>query len=316
MALSPPPPDRAAWLALRNRSVGSSEQATLWGVEADYAPSLFKLWHIKAGLASDTFAGNRLTKWGLLLEEVIATAVAEEKGWTVRKGRYAVADDTPGMAATLDFEIDRDPTGQHLGPGILETKNVQWLIARRYWTEEEPPPHIILQLQHQFACTGYSWGAIGALVGGNELRILPFTADPDIIASSKQRVTDFWRSIAENRPPPADGGAGVPEVLRQMYPEVGDPAIDLSGDNEFSTQIDELIEASAARKAAEKRYHAASNALMAKLGPHRRGFTRDGFSASIVVVKERPTRPARIGDMIPGRAESRSVRVQSASGIL
>ena len=83
-----------------------------------------------------------------------------------RRAPHVVAQGEAGAAP--DREIgDR-------GGGVLEIKTVDWLVRARLG--REPPPHILLQLQAQLGVTGREWGAVAALVGGNELRIWEYQA--------------------------------------------------------------------------------------------------------------------------------------------
>ena len=158
--------DSPEWHALRLAHVGASEVAALFQCQPDYALDAWSLWQVKAGRAPYPALNSPRARWGLKLEEVIAEACAEEQGWEIRKGGYAKDPTCPRLGASLDSVILSDPDED--GPGLLECKNVDWLQHRRKWENGEPPLHILLQLQHQIAASGYMWGAIGALVGGNQ----------------------------------------------------------------------------------------------------------------------------------------------------
>ncbi len=297
------PATRDEWLAQRMEQVGASEVAALWGVQADYALSHFALWHVKNRSAEPPEVGSPRTRWGQRLEEVVAMAAAEERGWTVRKGRRAICDDCPGLSASLDFEIEGDPLGEHEGPGVLETKNVDWLVHRRSWTDNEPPLQILLQLQAQLAATGWSWGVVAALVGGNDLRLYPYSAKRGLIADMKVRVTAFWQSIKEGKPPPVDGSDGASHVLRKLYPDLVDDALDMGGSNEWVDAVAEFIKTSEQRRAVNKAYDLHKNRIAAMLGTHRRGYG-EGYSVNVSVIPDNPGRPAEPGEIIGKRAGS------------
>ena len=299
MTLRPIPADRAEWLAQRERYIGSSEVAALFGLQAAYGLSHFALWHVKRGIEPPPVEGPRIA-WGTRLEEVIALAYAEETGATVTPGRYAV-DDTAQMAASLDFEIAADPENEYEGPGILETKNVDWLVHRRSWTDGEPPPHILLQLQHQLACTGFKWGVIAAIIGGNELRTYRYAARPALAADIRKRVTAFWASAS---PPPVDGSDGAAHVLRELYPEPVDDAADMRDNNEWPEAVQAFIEAGAAQREAKAVYDEAKNRVVALLGPYKRAWG-GGYSVSTAITPAKPPRSARPEEVISGRAEVR-----------
>ena len=300
----------AEWHALRARHVGASEVAILFGVAPDYMPGLFSLWHIKAGKAPPPQVHNARTRWGLLLEDAIAAGAAEREGWDVRPGQYASLD---GLGATLD-RIIAVPGPNDVGcegPGALELKNADWLQHVRTWGDE-PPTHILLQLQAQLAATGYSWGAVAVLVGGNDLRIYRYAARPKLQADILRRVGAFWGSIREGRVPQPDGNDDTFRVLRVLDPEVVDDAVDLTTDNAAPILCAEYLAAATEAKAAEARRKEAAAGLLAKLGGHRWAQV-SGFKLSQAVTEAKPDSVITadmVGQIITGRAESRRITVK------
>lgn len=295
------------WHAIRARHVGGSEVAALFGVQPDYAMSHYALWHVKAGLAPPPVVDNPRVKWGLRLERAIADAAAEENGWTIEPGGYRTDETTPGLGCTLDFVIAADPAEE--GPGVLEIKNADWLVHRRSWSDGEPPLHILLQLQHQLAATGYGWGVVGCLVGGNDLRLYRYKARPKLIGEIRAKVAAFWASIDAGKPPPVDGSDSATAVLRALYPEPVDEIADLTADNELPGLCADLLNASERRRAAEKDEQAAKNAIAAKLGNHLAAEC-EGFRIRVAVTPEKPDRVAEPGEIIKGRAASRRLSIK------
>jgi predicted phage-related endonuclease len=302
--LIPMPESRDEWLALRGKYVGASEVSALFGVQVAYALDHFALHHVKAGNAPAPPVDGPRVKWGRRLEIIVAEAVAEEHGYSVYKGRFAIADDCPRMSASLDFEIEADVQGEFEGPGILETKVVDWMVHRRSWTDDEPPIHVLLQLQHQLGCTGYKWGIVAGLVGGNDLKIYRYAARPKLIADIKLLVVKFWADIEAGRVPDTSGSESSGEVLRSLYSAPIDDAIDMSGSNEWSESVAQFIEAAAIRKSANEAYDDAKNRVVALLGNHKRGWG-SGYSVNTAITAAKPDRPAREGEIIRGRAETR-----------
>jgi putative phage-type endonuclease len=312
MPLIPMPASREEWLEMRTRYVGASQCAALWGVQANYSLSHWALWQIKAGHAPEPQIDGPRLRWGRELEKVVGLAYAAETNATVTTGRYAIADDCPGMAASLDFEIEADPDGEFTGPGVLETKNTDWLIHKRTWTDGEPPLHILLQLQHQLGCTGYGWGVIAALIGGNDLRFYRYAARPGLIAQIKERIRAFWASVAEDRPPPVDGSDSAATVLRALYPETTDEPLDLTFDNELPDICSRLLDASTRRRDAEKAEAEAKNQLAAKVEGHTRVHAA-GYWINVAVTAAKPESTITadmVGNKLPGRKEARRYSVK------
>lgn len=306
MAILPIPSDRASWLALRRKYIGASEVAALFGLQADYQPGLFALWQQKAGrLPEEDIQGERL-RWGLLLEDAIAQACREMRGWDVQPGVYATHE--CGLGATLD-RIVMQAEGME-GAGPLEMKNLDTAVFMRSWKDGgEPPMHIQLQLQAQLLVTGAQWGAVAALVGGNRLETYIERPRPAIQAEIVKRVAEFWRRVRDDEPPAPDGSDSAFRALVALTPELGSEPADLRDDEEAALLAEEAVKAAEARKEAEKAEKAAKNLLLAKIGAHRWAMIH-GFRSSIRITPENPGRTAVPGEIIGARKGSRSLVVE------
>jgi predicted phage-related endonuclease len=272
------PRSEAEWHALRRRFVGGSEVAALFGVQQKYQHSAYALWHIKGGHIADPGESpeeedEERIQWGVALEAIIAAEAAKRWFWKIEKGAYAVDDTTPGLGATLDYVIaqhsEDDP--RCIGPGALEVKNVDAFIHARSWSGDEPPLHIVLQLQHQLAASGFAWGAIAALVGGNRLRIWRYFPRPRIIAEIRKRVTEFWASIEAGRPPPTDGLASTAQALRSLYPELAAPEVEVA-DVALATDCAGFLVEQEFLRAAKTRLLGHKNAIIARAEGNARLF--------------------------------------------
>lgn len=304
MKMLPIPDDKAAWHALRGRHVGASEVAALFHAQPAYAPGLRALWEVKAGRVARQDISHERAAWGLRLEEAIAAAAEMETGWKVLPGQYASRE---GLGATLDRIIPApaqdDMDAGFAGPGVLELKNVDWLVARRGWGGE-PPLHILLQLQAQLAATGYAWGAVAALVGGNELRLWRYSARPKLVEEILRRVSAFWESVADGNPPPPDGSDATFRALIELSGEVEDMQADLSADNEAPELAARYRAIEATLKPLEAEKAEIRNRLFEKLGAAKYGFA-GSFRIAQAVTAPKPDREAKPGEIIRGRAESR-----------
>ena len=295
------------WHARRLSVVGASEVAALFGVQQPYQMGLFELWHVKAGLVPAPDVQGERIEWGNDLEAAIASVAARRQGWIIEAGDHVTDSTTPGLGATLDFRI----LGGHdeIGHGVLEIKNVDWLQHRAKWTDAEPPEHILLQLQHQLAASGCAWGYVAALIGGNRLELYRFEARPKLIAEIRRRVTAFWQSIAEGKPPAVDGSDGTFRTLAALHPELTPDEIDLRGSNEFGVACHAAVAAADRRKAAEKEEDEAKARVLALLDGHKTGW--DGaWRASVAVTPAKPDRLAEPGEIIKGRKEARRLTIK------
>lgn len=300
------------WHAIRAKHIGASEVAALFDMQPGYAMSRYALWMVKSGRAEPPEVGGERVFWGTRLESLIAEVTAEAEGWTIRKGGYASDDLCPGLGASLDYEIVGSPELEaegFIGDGILECKAVDWLVHQKSWTNEEPPTFILLQLQTQCAARGYSWGAVGALVSGNERRIYKYQARPNLIADIRRRAAEFWQSIRENRQPPVDGSESAARVLAQLYPEIADDAIDMSTNNEWSSVAHAFFNAGVSRREANAAYDEAKNRVVEILGGHKRAYG-NGWQINTSITPENLGREPRPGELIGVKKEVRKFTVK------
>jgi putative phage-type endonuclease len=308
----------AEWHAHRLSFIGGSEVCALFGVEPETFPSHYALWHIKQGLTPAPHLDDERVTWGSRLERAIARGAAREEGWALRKGGYAMADDTPGMGCSLDGIITKPGPKERAegvtGPGVLQVKNVDFGVYKARWLNGMPPEHIVLQVQHEMACTGFSWCAVAALVGGNSLKVVRIKASLRTADRIKAAVNAFWQSIRDNRPPPVDRSDSTADVLRAMR-EVLDPDNDAPYDLSHVPGIDAICfglnTASADRLEAEKIEQGWKNRLIAAMGNHTRAVVpAAGYAIDVAITAARPARRAQLGEIIPGRAESRRYTVK------
>lgn len=304
------------WYAMRLKYVGGSEISGLWGVQPEFGQSQFTLHMVKSGRIPapdvDDSPGSRIW-FGIQLEPVIARMAAGLYQWDIEKAGYYTDDTTPGMGASLDFVIKQPgPAEKELGftgPGALQIKNTAWLNWAREWVNGEPPQWILLQLQHEIACAGFTWGAIVVMVDGNTLPVYRYAARPRIIEGIREKVTDFWTAVREGNPPQTDASSSTADALRALYPSVPTPEpLDMRGHNRFPDLAAQFIVARENKRESERRYDDAKNEMEALL----EGATwaeSDEFKVHVAVVKESLPRAPKPGEMIGGRKSSRRITV-------
>lgn len=266
----PIPSDRAEWLKLRQGYIGGSEIACLFDAQPPYQHSKFSLWNYKAAHLPREFDESiERARWGILMEPVVAHEAARVEGWAIEHGGFATDDTTPGMSATLDYRVlSHSETAPGLiGPGVLEIKCVDYLVYKQTWGGS-PPLHIELQHQHQMACSGYAWGAIAALISGNELKIWKRRARPKLIDQIRERVAAFWLSIEKRIPPSVDGTDSTAETLKALYAVAVDEEADIP--DELIGPVAEAcavyLQEAAMRIAGERRETAVKNLIRVAMG--------------------------------------------------
>ena len=302
--------DAATWHAARAKVVGASEVSALFGAQPPYAMSHYTLWMVKSGRIAPPDVPGERPKWGLRLEEIIGAAVAEEHGWLVERPilRHITHPRVAGMGCTLDFVAKKNGVN-----GVIETKNSDWLIHKRQWGDE-PPTHVLLQLQHQLSCCDAEWGAVACLVGGNHLEVYEYDRNAKIVAEIERRVAVFWQSIRDGKVPPVDGSDSTAGTLHTLFPEddgIEVPA-DLTADNILPELCGQYIDALTREKVADEDRTKARNAILAKLGEHREAWCQ-GYLIKAPAIPYNPgtlITEAMVGTFIGARKGSRRLSLK------
>jgi putative phage-type endonuclease len=271
--------ERAAWLEARRLGIGASDAAAVLGVSPWKGP--LALYAEKLGLVDEDAERAELERmeWGLALEPVIAVRFQRDTGRTIEDpGPYTLWRHrvVKWMLATLD-RVQHAPDKD--GPGVLEIKNVG-RYNRDEWADGDPPLHYQVQVQHQLAVTGYTWGSLAVLFGGNEFAWLDLERNDDFIAAMVEREADFWRRVEAHDPPPPDATESCRDVLGKLFPrEVGGKVVALPPE---AAEWDRLrIEAMDAEERCKKTRLAAENYLKAALGDAEAGILSDGTRYSL-----------------------------------
>jgi putative phage-type endonuclease len=193
------PKSEAEWLELRTHDITSTEVSALFGL-SPYMTE-YELYHVKTGQAEDSFKENTRTKWGKRLEGAIAKGVAEDLDINIVPYKHYVRhSDEPHMGSSFDFRIVDHPKGD----GNFEIKNVDGLIWKQKWSDDEAPDHIELQVQHQMEVADVEWTLICALVGGNEPKFIYRDRDREVGAGLRAGVGNFWQKVADEQVPIPD----------------------------------------------------------------------------------------------------------------
>jgi len=268
------PTDRSHWLELRSKVITSTEVPALFGLSP--YKTAFELWHEKRGQVSE-FNSNERVKWGTRLEASIASGIAEDMSWNIRKKDEFIWDDELKLGASFDFEIENPKA-------ILEIKNVDSLQFSRGWIIDgdniESPPHIELQIQTQLAVSGLDKAWIGALIGGNRVELLERNRDEKIIEAIKKKVSEFW---ARTTPPEIDWARDSNFII-SLYGE-SDPGkvIDATGNIEIENLAKAYKEYGAAAKEAEEKKAAVKAQILSKIDRAEKVFGEWGSISSKMI---------------------------------
>ncbi len=174
----------------------STESAALFGLHP--RTTEFELWHRKKdGVIVEVEDNNRM-KWGRRFEAPIAEGMAEDLGVEVEPFKeYLTHPEEPRMGSSFDYKM----TDKHGNVGLMEVKNVGVDVYRNVWSEEEAPPFIEIQVQHEMEVAGMDFCLIVALVGGNDPKTIWRNRDRAMGLRIRHRIHTFWKSIEANEPP-------------------------------------------------------------------------------------------------------------------
>lgn len=274
--------------SLRARHVGASEVAALFGCGYQ---SHFQLWHEKKGdLAHTDYSDNERVVLGRCLEQGIAQAATELYGYPLLKATsYYTDEECPGLGATPDYMLVREA-----GVFPAEVKNASWGSFKDNWIIHEdgyaePPLRFSLQVQVQLACTNAAAGLLIALVSGDRIIRCEIPRHEEAIAEIRRRVDLFWHSIEHNDEPPAEMPADMDAAKRVWH--AGDGTVDLRGDPDVESWLNQLAELRDMRK----RLEADADVIEAKVMAYcvQNQYAAVTANAGRISCKQREAKPAR-----------------------
>lgn len=231
------PKDRAEWLQYRKSGIGSSEVATIVGLNPFETP--LQLWRRKMGLDApkeETFA----MKAGHYLEDAVAQFWHDETGRDIIKSSaidwIIRSDEKPYMQVSPDRTYWLDGKHSNSNKGILECKTTQLAVDG-----DDLPKHWFCQVQYQLGVAGIEQGSIAWLTQGREFGYRDIRFAPDFFGWLSDSVERFYvDNIQGNKEPEA---INVADVLLKYNRHTDGKVIEVS---------DEIFSAYEQLKAARK----------------------------------------------------------------
>lgn len=183
------PKDHNEWLEYRKSGIGSSEVATILGLNPWETP--YQLWRRKVGLdepKTETFA----MKAGHYLEDAVSQFWHDETGreiikssagdWLIRDEHRKFLQVSPDRTYWLAGEKhNRD------NKGILECKTTQMSVS-----SDDIPKTWFCQVQYQLGVAGLREGSLAWLCSGREFGYKDLAFVPDFYAWIVEEVEKFW----------------------------------------------------------------------------------------------------------------------------
>lgn len=202
------PKDRAEWLKHREQGIGSSEVATIVGLNPWETP--YQLWRRKLGIDPPQ-QENFAMKAGHYLEDAVAQFWHDETGRDIIKASAVdwliVSDAHPYMRVSPDRTYWLDEGRSPSNKGILECKTTQMAIV----DSDDIPKHWFCQVQYQLGVAELEHGSLAWLCAGREFGYKDLTLVPDFFAWLCEEVQRFWTDNVLGKQEPS--AANVQDVL-------------------------------------------------------------------------------------------------------
>ena len=221
------PKSREEWLEVRKNGIGSSEVATIVGLNPWETP--YQLWRRKLGIdppAQENFA----MRAGHYLEDAVSQFWHDETGREVIKasaGDWIIRDDKrPYMQVSPDRTYWLDGSHTKDNKGILECKTTQKSIDA-----DNIPKHWFCQVTYQLGVAGYKQGSLAWLCSGREFGYADITFVPDFYEWLVDEVVKFWHDCIKGGKEPS--AVSVQDVLLR-YNRHTDSKVTEVGDNIFT----------------------------------------------------------------------------------
>lgn len=183
------PESREEWLKYRESGIGSSEVATIVGLNPWESP--YQLWRRKIGIDAPK-EENFAMKAGHYLEDAVARFWQDETGCEIIKRSaidwLIVNTDKPYMRVSPDrtFWLNGLPKSAS-NKGILECKTTQMSIDA-----DDLPKHWFCQVQYQLGVAELRQGSLAWLCSGREFGYKDLTLVPDFYGWLCEEVDRFW----------------------------------------------------------------------------------------------------------------------------
>ncbi len=218
------PKTRAEWLELRQKGIGSSEVATIVGLNPFETP--YELWRRKRGLDApkdESFA----MRAGHYLEDAVARFWHDETGRSIIKssaGDWLIRSKAkPYMQVSPDRTYWLDSGRSSDNKGILECKTTQLPIDG-----DDLPKHWFCQIQYQLGVAEMQQGSIAWLTQGREFGYRDIALAPEFFAWLSEEAERFYTDyiVGDAEPSPIS----VRDVLLKYNRHTDDKVIEVSED--------------------------------------------------------------------------------------
>lgn len=219
------PSTREEWLDVRKSGIGSSEVATIVGLNPWETP--YQLWRRKVGIDAPK-EENFAMKAGHYLEDAVSRFWADETGreiikrsavdWIIRDNDRPYLQVSPDRTYWLTGEKRNDTN-----KGILECKTTQMAVDA-----DDLPKHWFCQVQYQLGVAGLEHGSLAWLCSGREFGYKDIDLVPDFYQWLVEEVSRFWQDNIFARVEPS--AVSVKDVLLKYNRHADGKIIEVGAD--------------------------------------------------------------------------------------
>ena len=199
---------------------------------------------------------TKLMKRGNRFEDVVADIYEEETGRKIRRIGTRYHSEFAFMLCHLDRQIISDPRG----PGSLQIKTTR---LKQEW-EEGIPDHVMVQVQHELAVTGYSWASVAVLFDLDDFRYFDVERDNELIEYLITIERRVWTMVESGETPPIVWAPDSADLIKRLYPTDNSQTITLDAP-EMVAAAQAFLSCKADVAAAEERQEQAALTLKAAM---------------------------------------------------
>ena len=235
------PATHEQWLAERAKGIGSSEVATVLGVNPFDTP--YRLWRRKRGMDAPQ-EENEAMRAGHILESAVATYFEQESHRRVIRrsaGDWIAYDEKrPYLRVSPDRTYWTGSKRSGRSKGVLECKTTQMDVDA-----DDLPKHWFCQLQYQLGVMGLTQGSLAWLTRGRRFGFRDIRFDPDFYDYLVFRLEKFWNeNVMGGKEPPVlaveDVMAKWTKSADRAVEATDEIAADVTALNAIKPQIEEL----------------------------------------------------------------------------
>lgn len=249
------------WLSLREADITSTMSPALFN--ASPYLTIFELFHAKRSGVHVPFHQTERMNKGRKIEQYVAESVAEKLGCEyARKNNDYIRIPDERMASSFDWELVF-PSGEVVN---LEIKAVDHFQHKAKWEEDEAPPHIEIQVQHEMECADrYERTIIAACTGIYDFHLIERQRDREMGRNIRLAASTFWAHVDEGVAPKPDFYRDA-EVIKALYPIIGEQPVDMKEDLELEALLSKFSRLKAELKSNEEEANATKAEIHLRLG--------------------------------------------------